>query len=129
LLLGEAVLLRLLQSILLHHLVALATTGTLPDHEEDEEASHLCGHTVCKVVGHVIWENKTLNQNRKGCLVWVPCPHSHQMGVPCDKLIWVCPHTPPCIKAIPGTTEQEVRGDFHKWFHPFVPSPSVADVY
>lgn len=52
--------------MLLHHLVAIATVGYTP--AKNDDASHLCLHSTCKTVGHVIWEDKENNQQRKGVL-------------------------------------------------------------
>jgi hypothetical protein len=86
--------------VLLHHLVAVATTRSIPNH--GQEASHLCHNSVCKSVGHVIWEDAVENQRRKGCVVWVSCSHDD-----CEKVVLACPHEPKCIKTIPGVTEAE----------------------
>jgi hypothetical protein len=96
------------QVILLHHLVAIASVGLAPDTEDD--ASHLCHHSTCKVVGHVCWESKQKNQDRKGCSVWVQCPH-------CPKKIWACEHKPRCIRAIPGVTEAQFLKDLVLYMH------------
>lgn len=98
--------------MLLHHLVAIATEGRAPDPKE--EASHLCGHTCCQTLGHVIWEEKTLNQRRKGCRVWVDC--THELG--CQMKVLVCTHVPMCVKSIPETTEDQVRTWPLGYFHP-----------
>lgn len=60
-----------------------------------EQASHLCGQKLCMVKEHVVNESEVENQRRKGCLVWVDCPH-------CSLKISVCPHTPRCVKLAPG---------------------------
>lgn len=97
------------KNIMLQRLVAIATTREVPN--PGDEASHLCHHTVCKTVGHVIWEPSLSNQRRKGCPVWVKCPHE------CDKLVDCCTHDPKCIKAIPGLTEEEFIADRHLYMH------------
>lgn len=51
-----------------------------------EQASHLCGNPACFSLTHIIAESEVKNQNRKGCCVWVDCPH-------CALKIRVCPHS------------------------------------
>lgn len=92
--------------VMVHHIVAQLThalAGTT--RPIFDEASHLCGHTVCKTPGHVVYETKTKNQNRKGCQVWMECNHDTD----CKKLAWICQHEPHCIKAVPGYTEEEFK--------------------
>ena len=81
--------------ILLHH-VSLAAAGGFLSY--GEHASHLCGQTKCRTVGHVVVEDPIANNARKGCLGWIVCPHCK------DKVIVVCPHEPICIptKSMPG---------------------------
>lgn len=64
-----------------------------------EQCSHLCCQPLCCTLGHVIAESELVNQRRKGCLVWVDCPH-------CNLKILVCPHLPPCVKYAPGWADQ-----------------------
>jgi len=97
------------QVLLVHHLVAVATTRRVPD--KHEEASHLCNHTACKSLGHVIWESAMKNQQRKGCQVWVECPHD------CGKVIIICPHEPKCIKTIPDVEEADYLADPNAYAH------------
>lgn len=60
-----------------------------------EEVSHLCHNPRCAVAGHVCSEGAAENNRRKGCQVWVPCPHA---GCRLDnKKILICPHEPACI--------------------------------
>jgi hypothetical protein len=100
--------------MLLHHASAIAHTLHLqPTLEHD--ASHLCHHTLCATLGHVIWEPKEDNQRRKNCLVWVECAHKEEG---CLKKQWVCVHDPPCIKALPGISEAEFKAkSFNDFFH------------
>ncbi|KAK7546089.1 hypothetical protein IWX91DRAFT_318117 [Phyllosticta citricarpa] len=75
------------------------------------DASHLCHQPSCTVVGHVIFEPSCLNQRRKGCPVWVPCPH-----VSCGKVVFCCNHDPPCIKFCAGFSDMSdllARGAHH----------------
>jgi hypothetical protein len=66
-----------------------------------EQVSHRCHNPRCVVPGHINIESAKKNNNRKGCLVWVDCPH-------CLLKIFICPHWPPCIRAALGfATEQE----------------------
>ena len=94
----------------MHHLVAVATTRMVPSKGHD--ASHLCHNSVCKSLGHVIWEEAVENQRRKGCMVWVLCPHDD-----CGKVIIVCPHKPTCIKTIPGVLEADYLANPHVYRH------------
>lgn len=92
--------------------MAIASTGRLPPDDENGHpfhASHLCGHTVCKTVGHVIWESAEDNQRRKNCLVWVDCGHDKD----CDMKVHACIHSPRCLKYIPGVDEHERLEYFH----------------
>lgn len=94
---------------LLHHFAAFAGTRRAP--ADDEEASHLCGHSVCFNPRHLIWERSGKNQSRKGCQVWIDLPEVyHQQHLPARLL--VCPHGSPvgshCVKAVPDVSE----GDF-----------------
>jgi hypothetical protein len=105
-----------MKGILLHH--ATATLHTLHIKPEGYDASHLCHHTLCKTIGHVIWEPVEDNQRRKNCLVWVEC---HHQAEGCLKKQWVCQHSPPCIKAINGVTYEDfVRNGHDYYFHPAV---------
>jgi len=94
--------------VLLHHLVAVASTGLAPG--PDEDASHLCHHATCRTIGHVIWESKMENQNRKGCIVWVDCPH-------CSKKVSACAHSPKCVKPIPGVAWEQFRSNPDLYLH------------
>lgn len=77
-----------------------------------DKGSHLCGHTCCKTVGHVVFESNAENESRKNCMVWINCPHAI-----CDKRIWICEHEPRCVKAIGGRTEGEVKSHLTYFFH------------
>jgi hypothetical protein len=97
--------------VILHHrLAAIAAGGRVP--EVGDDASHLCHRSTCSRVGHVVWESPEKNQSRKGCVVWVSCPHDD-----CQLKIWVCSHMPRCIKAVPGLTEYQVAEHSHLYFH------------
>lgn len=89
----------------------MATTRTYP--KQGEDGSHLCPHTNCKTVGHVIWEEKNLNQQRKGCAVWIPCPHAGENCKGCKGRILVCPHGKQddhlCIKEIEGVNYEDYK--------------------
>jgi len=100
----------LVKVILHHRLAAIATTGAVP--ERGDDASHLCHRSTCSRVGHVIWESAAMNQSRKGCVVWVSCPHAD-----CQLKIWVCEHAPRCIKTVPGVAENQVNNQPHLYFH------------
>lgn len=61
-----------------------------------EQCSHLCCSPACFALGHIIAESEVRNQLRKGCLVWVDCPH-------CSLKIVVCNHgEEKCIKYCDG---------------------------
>jgi hypothetical protein len=55
------------------------------------QVSHLCGHRNCFNPEHLVLETAQVNNQRKGCLVWVMCPD-------CNRVIVVCPHNPQCVK-------------------------------
>lgn len=61
-----------------------------------DDCSHLCGQPSCTLPGHIVSELAQLNQIRKGCIVWVYCPHAECRLA--RKVIVVCPHQPHCIK-------------------------------
>jgi hypothetical protein len=67
-----------------------------------EQCSHLCAHTKCYELLHLIAESERLNQQRKNCQVWVDCPHSG-----CLLKVRCCPHNPMCIKFCDGYTDCE----------------------
>jgi hypothetical protein len=69
-----------------------------------EHASHLCHNPLCCIAQHVIAEPARINQLRKGCLVWVPCPHGDMCG---NRKYFVCQHRPACIKYCEGFRDQE----------------------
>src|ERR1700681_4019776 len=94
--------------ISLHHATAIAATRTMRPDEHD--GSHLCHHTTCKVIGHVVWEPSEDNQRRKGCAVWVDCPH-------CNLKVWACVHEPKCIRFIPGITWDQYQVNRDAYFH------------
>lgn len=70
--------------------------------EVGQQASHLCGMPRCKALGHVIAETKIENQRRKGCRVWIDCPHEG-----CQLKILLCDHYPKCIRHVNGYDGQE----------------------
>jgi hypothetical protein len=57
------------------------------------QISHRCNHPKCTIPAHVCLEDAKANNGRKGCMVWVHCPHED-----CHLKIVVCPHRPLCIK-------------------------------
>lgn len=80
-----------------------------------EQASHLCGRPACLEKDHIVAESEIKNQNRKGCRVWVECPHRVKNN--CKKKVGVCLHVPMCIKFAPGwehPDEFEVYGIHHE---------------
>jgi len=83
--------------------IVLCASGQ--DVAEGEDCSHRCGNTACMTVGHIKADSSELNQKRKNCLVWVPCPHD--CGV-----ILVCQHGEAdgsgcCIKYMADFSSQE----------------------
>jgi hypothetical protein len=66
--------------------------------------SHLCGQPACAVPEHIIEESGPANNARKGCVVWVDCPHCGPGG----RKLLVCQHTPPCIRSCPGYGDNDV---------------------
>lgn len=76
------------------------------------QASHLCHERRCMVEGHVVYESAQANNRRKGCRVWMACPHAT-----CPLLIRLCSHMPACIKWHPGYGTQADflrRARFHE---------------
>src|SRR5687768_16922928 len=71
--------------------------GVLP---KGMHASHLCGNTRCMTIGHVHVGSVQANNQRKGCPVWIPCPHVDE-GCK-SPVILACPHKPVCIKYVGG---------------------------
>lgn len=71
--------------------------GLVP--QAGDQASHLCGLPSCLLPEHVVYESELLNQRRKGCVVWVDCPH-------CSLKIMACQHLPRCVKFCPGYNDQ-----------------------
>lgn len=66
---------------------------------EGEQCSHDCHLPSCKNPSHIAPRSILDNQNRKGCRVWVDCPHA---GEGCSKKIDVCSHRPRCIRFCEG---------------------------
>jgi hypothetical protein len=62
---------------------------------QDQHASHLCNNRLCTIRGHITPESPEQNNARKGCRVWVDCPH-------CPMKLLLCTHNPPCIKYAQG---------------------------
>ncbi len=60
-----------------------------------DQISHLCHNPKCIVPAHVVVESVKDNNSRKGCKVWVDCPH-------CPLKIFICEHNPACIKFAEG---------------------------
>lgn len=78
---------------LLQELVLWAAGGHL---KPGEQCSHLCCEPACVGLDHIIAEPGLQNQNGKGCLGWVDCPH-------CALKISVCVHVDKkCIKYCAG---------------------------
>ena len=73
---------------------------------EGMQVSHRCHNPRCMLPSHITIETPIQNNARKGCLVWVDCPHS------CEDRILVCSHLPSCIKFVPGFETWE---DFIRW--------------
>ena len=68
-----------------------------------EDCSHLCHNPLCCIAEHIVAEPAEKNQTRKGCLVWVPCPHPAVCG---DKKYFLCRHEPYCVKFCEGYRDQ-----------------------
>jgi len=62
----------------------------------DDQVSHRCHNPKCTIPAHVLVESTAANNGRKGCIVWVNCPHG------CPEKILVCTHNPRCIRYVPG---------------------------
>lgn len=77
---------------------------------QGQQCSHLCHQPLCLEVSHVCLESVKENNDRKGCLVWVECPHKD-----CALKIFVCVHSPPCIKYAEGWEDWEhfLRNGIH----------------
>jgi len=72
---------------------------------QEDQVSHLCHRPTCVVPAHVTIESARANNARKGCRVWVDCPH-------CPLKIFICDHQPACIRYAPGySTWEEFRSD------------------
>jgi hypothetical protein len=85
--------------MVVHKIAYIAANGRPPG--DGLEVSHLCNNSLCIKPTHLFAESSLLNNRRKGCPVFVDCPHSH----PDDKpmIIWICTHggtwgTRYCIK-------------------------------
>jgi hypothetical protein len=63
--------------------------------DQGSQCSHRCNEPRCLIWEHICVESTEDNNRRKGCLVVVQCKH-------CDKYYLVCPHSPSCIKFVPG---------------------------
>jgi hypothetical protein len=63
--------------------------------DKNDQCSHLCGKPLCLEVSDICLESATANNLRKGCPVWVDCPH-------CGLKIFVCTHQPACRKFCSG---------------------------
>lgn len=64
-----------------------------------EQCSHLCARPTCVGLDHIIAESERENQRRKGCVVWVDCPH-------CALKISACVHGDvKCIKYSDGYSD------------------------
>ena len=95
--------------ILLHHLVLAAQGPPVGTFDENGKVSggmhvsHLCGQPRCMTMGHMVAEDSVTNNSRKGCVVWIPCPHANGEEGSCKhRYILVCPHSPPCVKYVEG---------------------------
>lgn len=61
------------------------------------QISHRCHNPRCGIPAHITLETAVENNRRKGCKVWIDCPHRG-----CQDKILVCDHRPTCIKSVPG---------------------------
>jgi hypothetical protein len=71
------------------------------------EISHLCHNPLCTIPSHVVAETRRDNNARKGCKVWVDCPHDD-----CQLKVKVCDHQPMCIRFAEG---YETWEEFKAW--------------
>jgi len=67
----------------LNKLVVIKKYGRIP--RKGEDASHLCHEPKCLNEEHIVLEDASTNQRRKGCLGYMLCPV-------CKGIINVCPH-------------------------------------
>lgn len=98
------------KAMCLHNLACARQNGPPP--LDASEASHLCGRTRCFNPEHLVWESTRANNLRKGCPVWVDCPHEA-----CGLKVNCCTHNPPCIKYLPGVKYQDFVSDRGKYIH------------
>ena len=72
-----------------------------------EQCSHRCARSNCMNVDHILAESELKNQNRKGCLVWVSCPHNDI----CNRKVAICLHgssdADKCIKYCEGFADHK----------------------
>jgi len=87
----------------------LWSQGVIKD--SGEHCSHLCCRPLCLVPAHICAEGAQENNLRKGCRVWVDCPHGD-----CSKKILLCEHEPRCIKFCEGfeSWEDFLQNGIHK---------------
>jgi hypothetical protein len=78
-------------------LLVWASGNQVPD---QSQVSHLCHNPRCLVPDHVVVESPKENNGRKGCRVWIDCPH-------CPRKIFLCTHSPACVKAAPGWASEK----------------------
>lgn len=71
---------------------------------DGEQSSHRCLERRCFNPSHIVYESAEANNARKNCLVWIECPHTDE---DCERVAFVCPHNPPCIKYREGFATQE----------------------
>lgn len=76
---------------------------------EGWQASHLCHNNQCINPVHLTWETVEANNRRKGCAVWRVCACLQCTLGGCPKKVWVCHHSPRCVKA------DTVGMEFHLW--------------
>jgi len=89
--------------MVLHKIAYIAANGNPPP---GLEISHLCHNPACCKPAHLFAELGLPNNARKGCAVWVMCPHQHPNNQ--QRIVWVCGHGNPtlnkpyCIKNHPA---------------------------
>lgn len=98
--------------MVLQNLVLAASGFSSAIYNDDLQASHLCHNRRCGTVGHIVPESAERNNNRKGCRGWVPCPHAS-----CQVPIFICPHSPTCIRYHPEYPDMQALIDAHKAGH------------
>lgn len=94
--------------MVMQNLVLAASGYSSAVYDVNVQASHLCDNRRCCTLGHIVPESAKLNNSRKGCRGWVPCPHTA-----CTTPIFICPHSPPCIRYHSAYADMQALIDAH----------------